>query len=119
MTMPGMIVNQRDIVLVPFPFSDGNIKKKRPAVIISNKKYNQSSQDIICCAITKNPKLYSHCIPISNVDLDSGNLMFDSIIKPDKIFTLEKNKIIKTLGKLNYLKSKIIINNFNDCICLN
>ncbi|MBI5206230.1 MAG: type II toxin-antitoxin system PemK/MazF family toxin [Candidatus Firestonebacteria bacterium] len=41
-----------DIVLVPFPFSNQTISKKRPAVIISSNHYNYASFDIIIMAIT-------------------------------------------------------------------
>ena len=33
-----------DVILVPFPFSDQTTSKKRPAVIISSNKYNDTSQ---------------------------------------------------------------------------
>ena len=35
--------NKGDIVLVPFPFSDQTATKKRPAVIISSDRYNNTS----------------------------------------------------------------------------
>jgi mRNA interferase MazF len=31
-----------DLVIVPFPFSDGITLKKRPAVVISSNQYQQS-----------------------------------------------------------------------------
>jgi hypothetical protein len=34
--MPGIIYNQREIILLPFPYSDLNAAKKRPALIISH-----------------------------------------------------------------------------------
>ena len=41
-----------DVVLVPFPFSDQTITKKRPAVVISSNAYNEVSSDLIIIAIT-------------------------------------------------------------------
>lgn len=43
-----------DIVLVDFIFSTGTGIKKRPALIISGEKYNNTRQDIIIAAITSN-----------------------------------------------------------------
>ncbi len=37
------IYNRGDVVLVPFPFSNQTIMKKRPAVIISSDVYNNTS----------------------------------------------------------------------------
>ncbi|MBI2110159.1 type II toxin-antitoxin system PemK/MazF family toxin [Candidatus Woesearchaeota archaeon] len=39
-------IEQRDIVLIPFPFSDQTSKKVRPALVISNNLFNRS-QDLI------------------------------------------------------------------------
>ena len=46
--------NQRDVVLIPFPYSDLTGSKQRPALIISNNKINKN-QDRICCLVTTNP----------------------------------------------------------------
>jgi mRNA-degrading endonuclease toxin of MazEF toxin-antitoxin module len=40
------------VALVPFPFSDQTITKKRPAVIISSNIYNKISSAIVIMAIT-------------------------------------------------------------------
>ena len=45
--------NQKDIVLIPFPYSDLTGSKKRPALVISNEKINKT-EDRICCLITTN-----------------------------------------------------------------
>jgi len=116
MMKDGMTVNQRDIVLIPFPYSDLSQHKKRPVVVISGKEYNERNSDLICCAITSNPRDYANSIEISKRDLDSGNLKYDSKIKPNKIFTLEQDKIITILGRLNILKSKEVVSNLNLCI---
>lgn len=116
MMTSGMSVNQRDIILVPFPYSDMSQTKKRPSIIVSNKNFNSNSRDVICCAITSNPRNYNKSVEITNGDLDSGELRYDSRVKPTKIFTLDKKKIIKKMAKLNITKSKEIIENLNKSI---
>ena len=115
----GMSVNQRDIILMPFPFTDLSQIKRRPGMIISNHEYNSNNEDVICCAITSNPKNYDESIEIANEDLDSGNLQYESRIKPTKIFTLHKGMILKKLAKLNINKSKEIVKNLNYSIEVN
>ena len=39
----GMSVNQRDIILMPFPFTDLSQIKRRPGMIISNHEYNSNN----------------------------------------------------------------------------
>ncbi len=116
MTKPGTNVKQRDIVLIPFPFSDLSTSKRRPAIIISNSSYNTHNDDVICCAITSNPKNYAGCVVINNSDLDEGYLNYESRIKPTKIFTLNRKLIIKYLAKLNIEKSKEVLRNLNSSI---
>lgn len=115
MMKPGTNVKQGDIVLIPFPFSDLSTSKKRPAIIISNGAYNMHNDDVICCAITSNPRNYVGCVAITNADLDKGHLNYESQIRPTKVFTLNKI-IIKSLAKLNIEKSKEVIQNLNSSI---
>ena len=116
MTKPGMNVKQRDIILIPVPFSDLSTSKRRPAIVISNSPYNIHNDDVICCAITSNPRNYAGCVPITYSDLESGDLKYESQIKPTKVFTLNKNLIIKSLAKLNIEKSREVIRNLNSSI---
>ena len=115
----GMNVNQRDIILIPFPFSDLTQTKRRPSIIISNHEYNSNNEDVICCAITSNPKNYDESVEIVNEDLDSGNLHYESRVKPTKIFTLDKRMVVKKLAKLNVIKSKEIVKNLTNSIEIN
>ena len=109
----GTIVNQRDIILIPFPYSDLSQEKRRPVVIISDSEYNTHNKDVICCAITSNPREYHQSIEINNQDLDDGSLMFNSRVKPSKIFTLNQSSVIKRLARLNIPKSKEVVKQLN------
>lgn len=109
MTNGGTTVNQRDIVFIHYPFTDLTSTKKRPAVVLSNSKYHSQNEDLICCAITSNPREYANSVKVTNTDLESGNLKYDSRVKPNKIFSLYRGLVIKTLAKLNIARSKEII----------
>ena len=95
------IIEQRDVVLVPFPFTDLSATKKRPALVISYTDFNKKNQDILVCQITHNLKQKHHSISTNNKNLESGNLAVESLIKANKIFTLDKSLIIKKIGKLD------------------
>lgn len=90
-TTDGIIYNQRDIVLVPFPYSDLGGAKQRPALIISNKKLNKT-QDRICCLVTSNQP--GDGIKIEKHSFETGSLPFQSWVKPHRLFTIHE-KIIK------------------------
>ena len=90
--------NQKDIVLVPFPYSDLTNVKQRPALIISNEKLNKT-QDVICCLITSN--IPDKGILIETRDFSSGKLPFKSWVKPQRIFTINQKIIIKRICSVN------------------
>lgn len=93
-TKGGTMFEQKEIVLMPFPYSDLTGSKQRPALIISNKKLN-NTEDRICCLITSNkPK---DGILITNKDLENGKMPFESWIKPQRLFTINDRIIKKRL----------------------
>ncbi len=103
------IYNKGDIVLVPFPFSDQTATKKRPAVIISSNRYNNTSPDIVIMAITgKTDKDFSTGECLINNWQDAG-LLKPSAIKP-VISTIEQTLVLKKLGKLSQ-KDLILMEN--------
>lgn len=70
-------------------------------MVVSNNSLNNSSDDCILLPLTSVIKNVPYSILITKKDLLSGNLLKDSRIRADKIFTLEKNKIFNKIGILN------------------
>ncbi len=104
MMTSGTSFEQRDIVLVPLPFSDLSSAKQRPALIISNDNYNSGSDDVLVCGITSNLKDADYSVILSGEDISGGALFFASRIKADKIFSLDKSIFRKKIGKLSQEK---------------
>ena len=48
------MMEQRDLLLVPFPFSDQSGRKVRPVIVISNNDFNRHSEDAIVVGVTSN-----------------------------------------------------------------
>lgn len=109
----GTSIEQRSIILIPFPYTDLSGAKKRPALVISTLDFNMKSEDAICCLITSNPEDRQYSIKITNKDMESGFLEFESKIKPYRIFTVNKKLIYKILGKLNLSTSKLVVEEIN------
>ena len=105
--------DQKDIVLIPFPYSDLTLSKQRPALIISNEKINKM-QDRICCLITT--KSHKNNLKIEKDSFEEGTLPFRSFIKPHRIFTIQENIIIKKLCKINNNLHNLVVNKINDYI---
>ncbi|MFC1768204.1 type II toxin-antitoxin system PemK/MazF family toxin [Nanoarchaeota archaeon] len=92
---------QRDIILLPYPFTDLSGKKVRPALVISNDDYNNETNDCIMVPITSVIKDDPFSISLTQKDLEEGKLFKPSRIKFDKVFSLEKDLVIMKIGKLD------------------
>lgn len=79
---------QREMVLIPIPFSDLKSKKRRPVIVISNDVYNQKTEDIVVVAVTSNLEEKDYTLLITQNEMDEGNLPRDSMIRVDKIYSL-------------------------------
>ncbi|MBI2559191.1 type II toxin-antitoxin system PemK/MazF family toxin [Candidatus Woesearchaeota archaeon] len=96
-----MEIKQKDVVLLPYPFTDLKGKKVRPALIVSNDFVNNKSEDCIMLPLTSVIKDEPYSIVINQDDLSSGQLIKPSRIKADKIFTVEKRLIVMKIGTMS------------------
>lgn len=96
-----MNIKQKDIVLLPYPFTDLQRTKVRPALVVSNDFLNKKSNDCIMLPLTSIIKDEPFSILIIDNDLSSGKLLKPSCIKVNKIFTVEKRLIVMKIGTLN------------------
>jgi mRNA interferase MazF len=88
-----------DVVRVPFPFTDRQAEKNRPALVISDRvAFNHPSGHSVMAMITS----ASHAawpLDVSISDLASAGLPAPSIIR-FKLFTLDHRLVRGTLGCL-------------------
>jgi len=96
-----MIINQREVVLLPYPFSDLEERKFRPALVISNDFYNKKFEDCIMVPLTSVLKEEPFSIILTQNDLAAGKLMKTSRIKVDKVFSVKKSLISRKIGIIN------------------
>lgn len=94
-------MKQRSIILVPFPFSDQSGQKVRPALIISNDEYNNTSNDVLVCAITTNTKPSKYSVLINQSSIESGILYEKSAVKAESLLKIQKSLILKTIATIN------------------
>jgi len=110
------MIEQGDLLLVPFPFSDQSGRKVRPVIVISNKEFNEYSGDILVVGVTSNISKDKYTIGLINNDLETGKLIRPSCIKVENILRLDKELIIKNIGKVKRSKLSDIINKLNEII---
>ena len=103
-------------MLVPFPFSDQSGKKVRPVIVISNNDFNIASEDIIVVGVTSNISKDKYTINLTDKDLDEGKLHTNCCIKIENILKLDKELIVKKIGKINKNTFKEIVSKLNEII---
>ena len=91
------------IILIPFPFTDLSANKVRPALIISSNKI--SGDDVVVAFISskKVKKLQNTDVYIAESDKNfyKTGLKTDSILKINKIATLDKKIVLGELGEID------------------
>ena len=94
-----MIYEPFSIVVVPFPFTDQHKQKKRPALVLSNQKFQRENGHATLMMITtaKNSQWFGdHLIK----ELKTTKLPAESYIR-QKLFTIDLRLIEKKIGKLS------------------
>ena len=95
------IYRQRDIVLIPFPFSDLSTRKVRPVLVLSNDAYNRRTEDLLVCGLTANLRPLPYSVIIETVDVEvAGTLRHKGKIKADTLVSLSQNLVIKPIARL-------------------
>lgn len=95
---------QRDIYLVPIPFSDLSAVKRRPVLVISHDRYNEDHPDCLVMAITsKLNSRHKYSLLFSNEDLSEGLLPRKSQIRADKVYSVHQKILMRRFGTLSEL----------------
>ena len=101
-----------DIVVLPFPFSDLSGFKSRPAVIVADMQ----GDDVVLCQITGTQRDDDYTIHLDDYNFIHGNLQGESLIRANKIFTIDKRIIFYKVGMLKDEKLKEVKNKIVDLI---
>ena len=99
------------VVVVPFPFTDQNASKKRPALVLSSTLFNNAVQHSVLAMITSAQN--SKCLlDVAISYLQSTGLNSSSIVRM-KLFTLDNRLIIRQAGMLTDSDRQAVSNAFN------
>ncbi|WP_309683647.1 type II toxin-antitoxin system PemK/MazF family toxin [Polaromonas sp.] len=102
--MAGLNFQPFDVVVVPFPFTDRNSAKRRPALVLSNDSFNQKTQHSVLAMITSAEKSnWPGDYPIK--DLETAGLPTECLVR-FKLFTLDHRLVIRKAGVLDAADQK-------------
>lgn len=99
-----------DVVVIPFPFSDLSDTKRRPALVLADLQ----GSDIILCQITSQNTRDILAVSLNFEDFARGSLPANSFIRPNRIFTADKNNIIRKEGTVSNDKLNAVFGVLNN-----
>ncbi len=71
-----------DIVLISFPFTNQAGRKRRPAVVVSARTYNQTRPDVILMAVTSQVRQPLGFGEVAIEQWQTAGLIKPSVVKP-------------------------------------
>ena len=89
-----------DIVVIPYPFSEFNVVKNRPALVISTDGFLAGRHDVVIAAITsrsRNPPLYGDYVL---KDWREGGLIRPSVVT-GLLRTAKTYRILRKIGAIS------------------
>lgn len=93
-----------DVVVVPFPFTDRNATKRRPALVLTQSIFNQAVQQAVLAMITS-AEQSSWPGDCAIDDIDAVGLPAACLIRL-KLFTLDQRLILRKAGTLGAADQK-------------
>ena len=94
-----------DVVVVPFPFSDLTHAKRRPALVLAEFE----GDDLLLCQITSQRIRDRYAVAIDDGDFETGTLRQKSHIRPNRLFTADRQIILYRAGHLKPVKLTEVI----------
>lgn len=95
-----------DIVVVPFPYADRLAEKRRPALVISNRKL--AAHGLVWLAMITSADNESWAGDVTISDLKRAGLPAPSIVRPAKIACVEIARVIRRAGRLDKDAAKAV-----------
>jgi len=88
-----------DVVAVPFPFTDRDVIKRRPALVISNERFNQQHKQLVLAMITTaTDNVWPSDVSLTNWQAAGLKMACHFRLK---LFTLDQNLVLKAIGHLS------------------
>jgi mRNA interferase MazF len=101
------------VVLVPFPFTDRSSTKRRPALILSRRQFNDQGHTVLAMITTQSHDPWPGDTRLENAEAAG---LHTPCIARMKLFTLDNRLILKVIGCLTPADRENVTNNFGSLI---
>jgi mRNA interferase MazF len=92
-----VISDRWDVMVVPFPFSEGPGEKRRPALALSSQVFNRAGHTILLMITTRAHRPWPGDTDI--VDYRAAGLPSPCLVRL-RVFTLDNRLILRRLGRI-------------------
>lgn len=93
-----MICERWEVVIVPFPFTDRTAAKRRPALTLSDRAFNQHGHTILAMITSAAHSAWPGDCPIG--DFAAAGLTVPCVLRL-KVFTLDNRLLLRKAGTLS------------------
>ena len=102
-----------DVVIVPFPFSDTVQSKRRPALVLSRKPFNQHGHLILAMITTTEHSPWPGDTTLT--DYRKAGLHLPCMVRL-KLFTLDSRLIRQRIGRLSEPDGALVIRHLRESL---
>lgn len=95
-----------DVVVVPFPYADRLAEKRRPALVISNRRLEVLGVLWVAMITSADNETWASDVPIG--DLARAGLPAASVVRPAKIASIDPARVLRRAGKLDKATARIV-----------
>ena len=107
-----ILYERGDVIVIPFPFIDSLLAKRRPAVVLSNSKFNEPNSALICGMLTSGAgEDWAGDVSIKN--WREAGLKKPCVFRL-KVFTIESNLVREKVGKIHGKELQKIASTMNE-----
>jgi mRNA interferase MazF len=89
-----------DVVVLPFPFDDQSLTKRRPALVVAAPP----GLSPVMAQITSQTVSDPHPVALNATDFASGNLQKDSFVRTNILVTINPAKVLYRVGTVTPAK---------------
>jgi mRNA interferase MazF len=105
------------VVLVPFPYTERNYTKVRPALVVSTDTLSTKTGKYFLMMITSAQHTRTHGDVLIS-DLKLAGLPSESIVRPSKIATFEEASFVRRIGTLEVKDRKRVSAQLRELLCV-
>ena len=108
-----MICEPWHVVVVPFPFSEAAGSKRRPALVVSRRSFNEKGHVVLAMITTKSEPTWQGDTWIE--DRQTAGLDRRCFVRM-KLFTLDSRLIVRRIGRLGDSDLQKVKENLTNCL---